>query len=250
MAAASQASTIVNWGASGGDTGMVTSSGSGQNATPSTYNPATLYNPLAPALGYNGPAFGGAATKNQNNNFVHNAAGDYMQLLANMGTTGTDAERFYESMLAWNGGAGGSGQSAFLTSDDQLESFHVEFKGRGTANNPTVSVLLETTAGWYQSTQTAQASGKTDTVFDANIASLTWTGYSRFGVTAGAGTAPDTTDIVSVGFYLSDTNDGSNGFSGGFVRNFEVTAIPEPATLGIVASVGIGVLFIRRRFMI
>ncbi len=221
---AAQAGTIVQWGAQGGDTGIVTSSGSGQNSTPSTYAPATLYNPASPNLGYNDVdsarcnKFGGAATKNQNNNFVNNAAGDYIQLLANMGAFG-----YYEGMLAWNGGAGASGQSAFLTSDEQLESFHVEFKQRSSDNNPVVSFLLETTAGWYISDQTATNSSSTYTVFDKDIADLTWTGYGQFGVTAGAGTAPDTADIVSVGLYLEDTNGGGN-FSGGYIRNFEVTA--------------------------
>lgn len=231
-----QAATIVQWGAQGGDTGIVTSTGSGPS-TPSTYTASTLYNPSG-TLGYNDAdplrtnKFGGAATQNQNNNFVDNASGDYIQLLANVGPLG-----FYEGMLAWDGGAGGSGQSAFLTNDGQLESFHVEFKQRNSDNTPTVSFLLETTAGWYISDQSLTNSSSTYSVFDANIASLTWSGFSQFGVTAGAGTTPDTADFVSVGFYLSDTNGGGN-FSGGYIRNFEVTATPsptpEPSSLGLI----------------
>ena len=249
---AAHAATIVQWGAQGGDTGVVTSTGSGP-VTPSTYTASTLYNPSG-TLGYNDtdPArtnkFSGAATKNQNNNFVENANGDYIQLLANMGTDPDPATRFYEGMLAWDGGAGGSGQSAFLTNDGQLESFHVEFVRRGTANTPTVSFLLETTAGWYISDQSATNSSSTYTVFDANIASLTWTGFSQFGVSAGVG-APDTTDFVSVGFYLSDTNDTTNTFSGGYIRNFEVTAtaIPEPSSTALLGLGGLAFALRRRR---
>ena len=198
MVAASQAALIVQLGARGGTRDMVTSSGSGQNSTPSTYDAQTLYNPLAPALGYTGDAFGGAATKNQNSNWVNDVTTnsrngritdtgfDYIQVLANMGTSTNQAERFYEAMLVWDGGANGSGQSAFR-STDEIDAFHIEFKARGTPTPTTVSFLLETAAGWYVTDQTVTETGVGYTTFDANIADLTWTGFSQFGVTAGAG---------------------------------------------------------------
>ena len=221
-AATAQAATIVQLGAQGGDIGMVTASGSGPNTAGAIYDAATLYSPSG-ALGYTGQEFGGVVLKRQGNNWADNAGGDYIQLLANVSANPT---LFYEAMLAWNGGANNSGQSAFLgsSSDTVLESFHIEFKGRGSSNSPTVSFLLETSTGWYQANETVQVIGNAYASFDANIASLTWTGYSQFGVSAGAGTTPDTADIVSVGFYFSDTATSGN-FSGGMVRNFEVTAI-------------------------
>ena len=221
-AATAQAATIVQLGAQGGDTGMVTVSGSGPNTAGAIYDAATLYSPSG-AFGYTGQEFGGVVLKRQGNNWANNNSGDYIQLLANVSANPT---LFYEAMLAWNGGANNSGQSAFLgsSSDTVLESFHIEFKGRGTTNSPTVSFLLETSTGWYQANETVQVIGNAYASFDANIASLTWTGYSQFGVSAGAGTTPDTADIVSVGFYFSDTATGGN-WSGGMVRNFEVTAI-------------------------
>ena len=154
MAAASQAALIVQLGARGGTRDMVTTFGNGQNSTPSTYDAQTLYNPLAPALGYTGDAFGGAATKNQNNNWVNDvttnsrngritdAGFDYIQVLSNMGTN--QATAFYEAMLVWDGGANGSGQSAFLTGDRDLESFHIEFKARGASTPTTVSFAWST----------------------------------------------------------------------------------------------------------
>lgn len=43
---------------------------------------------------------------------------------------------------------------------------------------------------------------------------------------------------------------GATGLADFRYDNFDVTVIPEPATLGMVTAMGAGVLFIRRRFMI
>jgi hypothetical protein len=251
-----QASTIVQLGAQGGTTDMLTATDTGPKLT-GNYDATRIFTPPAVDSGYAGQQFAATTTKGQNNNWTNNATFDYVQVIGNMGTAADAATRFYEAMLVWDGGANASGQSAFLgsPSDTELTSFHVEFKNRGTANDPTVSFLLETTAGWYISNGVTHSDTLVDdlvtgyTIFDAIPASLTWIGFSKFGVTDGTITeAADLADFVSVGFYLSDTNDATNGFTGGFVRNFEVTAVPEPATYDLLGGLLVlGSVMVRRR---
>ena len=212
FAMTAQAAKIVQWGQQGGDTGIVTGNdSSGGTLDVVTYDASNLINPPDNTAGYDANAagrtneFSGAYSKAQGNIFANNAAGDYIQLLSN--TSSLADPWAFDAMLAWDGGADSSGQSAFLTNDDQLESFHVEFKARDGNTNSTVSFLLETAAGWYISNESSTVNDSTWTVFDENVADLTWTGFSQFEVTDGttiAGT-PDTSDIVSVGFYLEAT---------------------------------------------
>lgn len=54
--------------------------------------------------------------------------------------------------------------------------------------------------------------------------------------------------------YVSDvTVDGSGDFTfqvDNYINGFQLQAVPEPATLGLVGAFGAGILFVRRRFMI
>ena len=109
--------------------------------------------------------------------------------------------------------------------------------------------LLQTSDGWYRSNESATESDGNYITWTANAGDLTWSAFSEFGVTGGA-VAADTTDIQSVGYYSAGSNGtGALNWTGSKVINFEVTAIPEPATLGLVVAMGGGLLFIRRRFM-
>lgn len=56
----------------------------------------------------------------------------------------------------------------------------------------------------------------------------------------------DFSNIQGVGVYLDASHTGNITFA---MTDFQVTAIPEPATLGLVVAFGGGVLFIRRMFM-
>jgi hypothetical protein len=250
LTAVVQAATIVKWGESGGDTGILTAGGTtGQNTFPTTYNPRTLVNPADGRNGYDvnaagqtrrfSGAFSSASTIPV---FADNAAGDYMQLLNNFGrgVPGTIV-----SMLAWH-------SREFLLRDGTLESFQVEFRTRASGDASAVSFLLQTSSGWYVSQVVATSSINGDENYvqvNEHIADLTWTGFSQFGVRAGTGIA-DPSDIRSVGI-LSST-DSTSDFAGNFIRHFEVTgsgggSVNQPATLGLITSFGVGVLFIRRR---
>ena len=207
--ASAQADTIVKWGESGGDTAMLTATTAGQNKLPDTYNPATLVNPTFGAVGSgqyedlvgqtrvfygaDNYGFGGSV-------FMDDGGGDYMQIVGRSDP--------FSAMVAWK-------VSDFITSVRTLESFSIEYANRG--GTTTVGYLIETTAGWYQSDQTYAAGAHSVVVGD-----LTWSGFANsFGVTAGAGTTPDTTDILSVGFYVEGGNNG--GWTGAKVEYFEVT---------------------------
>jgi hypothetical protein len=64
-----------------------------------------------------------------------------------------------------------------------------------------------------------------------------------------------TYDSLAAGTYTvwitnGTRGNGSNRSEQGMFDDITMTAIPEPATLGLVAAFGGGILFIRRRFMI
>ncbi|MHC4989224.1 MAG: hypothetical protein ACYTFX_12135 [Planctomycetota bacterium] len=159
VVAAASTFDIVKWGQAGGDLQILTVDGNlrGQNPFPAVYNPATLVNPADGINGYDVNAFGrtnefSGAFSNTNTTpvFVGNAAGDYMQLVYNGDFTVTP----FETMVAWD-------SSQFLAQgSSQLEELTVEFRERSTSNVPTVSFVVETSAGWYVTDQTDTMNGQ------------------------------------------------------------------------------------------
>ena len=225
MAVASQAADLVNWGAPGGDTGIVTATTPMTKIT--TYT-STYINPADGVGGYDVNAAGqtrnfcgasGVATVFQ---ITDNADQDMMEMVKNFkGAGGT-----VEAMIAWKA-------TDFLTSEREIESFTVGIAARGTSC--TVSYLIETADGWYKSDQSNQATGYL--VFDETTvaaADLTWSSFNLFGVTGGTGPA-DTTNVLSVGAYITGTLPSGN-WAGSFVRYVNVTAVsvPVPSTIGLL----------------
>ena len=107
---------------------------------------------------------------------------------------------------------------------------------------------LDVSDAWYSSVATAQTFSFVDDTTGETAIDGTWTTVSGYyDVAVGAGAAVGGIQIrqpIGVGGYTS---------AGGiFLDNItvDVTAIPEPATLGLVAAFGAGVLFIRKRFMV
>jgi hypothetical protein len=107
---------------------------------------------------------------------------------------------------------------------------------------------LDVSDAWYAAAATAQTFGFLDDTTGETATDGTWTTVSGYyDVAVGTGAAVGGIQIrqpLGVGGYTS---------AGGiFLDNIsvDVTAIPEPATLGLVAAFGAGVLFIRKRFMI
>jgi len=192
----------------------------GQNHFPVVYNQSTLVNPVDGTNGYDVNAAGRTnvftGTKsdyNTNTVFVNNAAGDYMQLVYN----GDFTVAPFETMVVWD-------SSKFLVSgSNPLEALTVEFKKRSTSNVPTVSFVVETSAGWYVTDQTDTMDSTTIyKSFILDAAAATFSGFNKFGVTAGSG-QPDLSDIQSVGVFSSTTNT-AVGWTGTFIRHINVVA--------------------------
>ncbi len=228
------ADIIVKWGESGGDTGIVTANASGVNQFGTTYSDTSIGSPTNGTSGYANPSAGqtrtfyGAMSITNTVPIVNNSgSGDRIQMVNNFGgSAGT-----LQSMIAWQEGD-------FLTADRSLESMNVSFASRG-GDGTNAFFLIETSAGWYRSTQSENSTGAFVT-FSENAADLTWTAFSDFGVTGGA-VAADINDIQSVGLSFESSNTSSN-FVGGLVRNFEVnaTAVPEPSSLTFLCAGAIG----------
>lgn len=91
LSVSSQAAVLINWGESGGDTGIVTANASGINPLATTYNPALINSPADGTSGYADPApnqtrtfyaaqsAGGAPIVN------NSGAGDRIQMVRNFG---------------------------------------------------------------------------------------------------------------------------------------------------------------------
>lgn len=238
------ADLVVQWGTAGGDTGILTSGTNtdGQSGDlPLVFNGSAV-NPANGTSGYDTSAagrtnvFAGAASHTVMPDwFVNNASGDYMQLVHNFGGGGGT----FETMLAWD-------SSTFLNPAGQLESFQVEYRDRDGNGSSTVQFLLETSAGWYISDQsdTDDDSNNDWDLWQMDAANLTFSAFSDFGVSAGSGAA-DISDIQSVGLFSSSP--GTNNWSGNFVRNFQVSAIPEPSSLSLLGIAGGAILRRRKR---
>jgi hypothetical protein len=229
IASTIQAETIVKWGDSPADTNIVTANARGLNQFGTSYDAASIGSPEDGtsdyALGIAGQTrtfYGAMSTENTVPIVNNSGAGDRIQVVHNFkGDPGA-----LTSMIVWQA-------SEFLTDSRALDSMTVSYASRG-GDGTTISFLIETTSGWYQSDQTDMNATNVYADFSGTSASITWSPFSEFDVTAGEGGA-DTTDIKSVGLYSSSTNTSSN-FIGGLVANFEVTAVSVTAhSLGITA---------------
>jgi hypothetical protein len=241
-----QASVIVQWGEAGGannivggsvffDANTVTTSYSDSQAD--VIANGSYYNPND---GTRSPLFQVASSLSafQSAQVQNTAAYDRFRLVA---VTGAGTTRM-ETMAVWND---------FLTSDNEVTSFGWYGYSAVADSADLRFIIKKSTGDWYASTVTNWTGSAPQAISLADASAASWFDFTP--ITAGTAAIGseatiDMTDVVSVGFYIDQTDVGGdlaiyNGY-------FQTTAIPEPATLGIIAASGIGVLFIRRRFLI
>lgn len=144
-----------------------------------------------------------------------------------------------EFMAAWD-----------VTSTEVLESFTLNgFGAFGLpAPNAEVRFLFQDTSGdWHASAGIAHAANNTPAVL-ADVTATSWYGYTPHidGVVT-IGAAPevvDFSDVQRAGYYLKWDTDGTGGT---YSTGFQVTAIPEPATIGLMGMALAGLAAFRRR---
>ncbi len=81
----------------------------------------------------------------------------------------------------------------------------------------------------------------------ASAAGVTASFSGTFSAAAGSFANLADYDYIGVRFLIDSDNDPTN--TGATITNIALVAIPEPATLGMIAAMGGSILFIRRRFM-
>jgi len=256
MAVASQADTIVNFGGPVGVTDLVTTSAATQNKLADTYQ---IVSPADGVGGYDVNAAGqtrtfyGAQstawnssiilqdrTRDENNVFQWDPAKiDYVQMVFNMPAEGGAMT----SMLAWESTQYLNGSAA-----RELQDMTVRFESRGEVGT-TASFLIETSDGWYKSVENSGLNSSTSVPVDwsLGVADLSWVAFSEYGLTGGAVPA-DENDIQSAGVYFAASSV-NGGFTGTKVEYVNVTAVPEPATIGMLGLGALLTMFVRRRLI-
>lgn len=168
---------------------------------------------------------------------------------------GTNHDDLFNSYLALNGPSGDgtpadaavlniSGLGSAYTSLGYKLIIYSDSDRRNTGTNPRRSEFTVTPSGGSAVTVFVEDDDKATPVniFDGTYImsdnSDTGADYSNYTVVSG---------LTADSFSLEVTSpDGGRGA----ISGFQIVAIPEPATLGMVVATGVGVLFIRRRFMI
>lgn len=174
----------------------------------------------------------------------------------------TDSGRFYsDNLFAVN-------NVSFDAANDTLNAGEIFISDAAAVSSAQVRFVVRAGGNFYISEassnfQTGALDGNLNTSYSIEALSASWFSYdptsnpTASGVAdIGASVDPATFGAIDfIGFHLEATSAANgtiaahNGSNFG-VREFSATAIPEPATLGMLGIFGGGILFIRRRFMI
>lgn len=234
------ATTLVHWGESGGDTGIVSVNQAGTEDA--TYVAGNSDNPNVGTNYYNSST-GRTPT--------FNAAGSTGSLVVQNRTDGDRVQ--YEgasgitSMLAWEGGTHMLNSPAGLT----LGTFSIEAVQRnGFGTGGTVQFLFEDSADQWHVSQSFAVTSKDEAAYDSytqSAAALSWnlfTPHSSGTATIGAVSAPSFDSVQSVGFYTTATSTSVAAVGVGY---FSVTSVPEPSSAALLGLGGLALILRRRR---
>lgn len=237
-AVAAQANVIVSWGPANGIvsgaqaiTELTTFDDSGfqSPATGANYNP-TGTEVLS-------PDFYASISTNPLASFrIHDGAS--FDLLGRWQDSNASAAGTKSIMLAWD-----------VTSTDTVSEFKAyQFSEYGGMSNRELRFLVQDGAGdWFASQVVQSMPGVGNTDVTSSAGSLTWVDYTPHTagvVTFGSAASPSLTDVDKVGYFYKWDTDGTGGI---YMTGFEVSAIPEPASLSLMALAGGGLLLVCRR---
>jgi hypothetical protein len=252
LAASSQADTIVQWGADGGDTDIITSGNADSASTSTTYTAGnTITGPIDYYGGYDGsqtPLFNGAMEFGRRLEVRDSDDGDYFGTAFNTGTASASKPAGPESAtrtatFVWetanmiNGGGAGKTITNFSSQSRLRNSGASDEDGR-------IRYLVEQSGQFYISEKfelTAVDHPFNDVSVDPT--SLSWFDYTPFrGDTIATETigAIDVSgsltfkDVTAVGLW-AESRDPTTQFTGVFTRNFQVVAVSDPSDLRIVS---------------
>jgi hypothetical protein len=197
------------------------------------------------ATNYSGAAMKGAYNEVGGNNYrVEVAGGQGASVRTGDGQTAS-------GMWAWKTAATSAFAAGFdtLTADLRLTTANIAPDGVD------YRFVVENAGSWFISeTVATKPATATSVAISTNALSLDWfdydpstvAGVTNFGSTVVSATT--FTDMDYIGAYLSVTGlDASKNYG---IKDLTATAIPEPATLGLIAAFGSAILFIRRRFIV
>lgn len=248
LAAPVQASLIVNWGAPGGDTGIITSGNADNSTIGTTYTSGTtITDPISYYESYDGsqtPLFNGAETNNGNLEIRNATDGDWFQAPSNTGFT----TNRHEVMYVWETGdminGGGAGK--------KLTNFSIESRDRNnnTDDDAHVRFLVEESSQFYISQIFSVPGNLSWGSISQDPSALSWNLFTPFSsgtATIGASATPTLTDVDSVGFFASSFDDNVQ-FTAVQTRHFSVTAVvPEPSSFSVMLVGMAGLCLYRRR---
>ncbi|MEJ6647663.1 MAG: hypothetical protein QNL24_10130 [Akkermansiaceae bacterium] len=251
LATSSQADTIVQWGADGGDTEIVTSGNADSSSTSTSYTAGnTITEPVDYYGGYDGsqtPLFNGSMEFERKLEVRDSVDGDYFGIAFNTGTASVNRPAGPESatrtaMFVWetanmiNGGGEGQTITNF-SSQSRLRN------GGASDEDGRIRYLVEESGQFYISEEfelTAVDHPFNDVSVDPT--SLSWFNYTPFSgdtiatETIGATDVSESLtfkDVSAVGLW-TESRDSTTQFTGVFTRNFQVIAVSDPSDFRIV----------------
>jgi hypothetical protein len=241
--------TLVQWGESGGTTGIISANQVGtddQTYDGGTDNP-TVGASYYPSATDRNPEFNvttstsGFSTGIDNDTTGSSAGSDNLVVRMNTGGVAQQA------MVSWTDGTHMTSPS--LSYPLHLDTFTLEGKRRNSGTSAmTLQFMVQDSLGQWHISQSFSSVLSDDYVTVSESASdLTWNLYTPFVAgsdSIGAASTPDLTDVNSVGYYVDHTSTAVGGLR---VRYFQVTAVPEPSSTALLGLGSLALMLRRKR---
>ena len=219
---ASAQTVVAEWGASGGDTNIVSTN----QVMTLGGSFSSVVNPTVGADYYNTPGanstpvFGGVNGAFNTRSVQNNASGDRIVF-------GTSTNALYSGMILWD------------VSTIELDTLSIETLAFG-APSARWRYVIQKGVSTYVSDFTSMAGFFAANGSPVSASSLSWYDFTvQDGVNntgnVGLLAAIDMTGVTAVGYY-AELLDAAGGFQSSQTRYFQATAIPEPGTYALIAG--------------